>query len=84
LVEFKGLVDRYSIYSVSLRILHEESVIAQFWQQVVWRAPGIKAGTTLFVSYPSVSYGEDVDAVAGPANLLYSPNKRIKSPLSIP
>jgi hypothetical protein len=71
-------------YSVSLRILHEESVIAQFWQQVVWRAPGIKAGTTLFVSYPSVSYGEDVDAVAGPANFLYFPEQTNRIPAVYP
>jgi len=58
-------------YTASLRILHEEQVIANFWQQVVWRAPGIKAGTTLIVSYPSVNYAEDVDAAAGPANFLY-------------
>ncbi len=71
-------------YSVSLRILHEESVIAQFWHQVVWRAPGIKAGTTLFVSYPSVSYGEDVDAVAGPANFLYFPEQTNQIPAVYP
>ena len=58
-------------YSASLRVLHEEQVIADFWQQVVWRAPGIKPGTTLLVYYPSVHYSEDVDAVAGPANFLY-------------
>ncbi|HET9906839.1 MAG TPA: hypothetical protein VFQ23_09365, partial [Anaerolineales bacterium] len=71
-------------YSVSLRILHEESVIAQFWQQVVWRSPGLKAGTTLFVSYPSVSYGEDVDAVAGPANFLYFPEQTNQIPAVYP
>jgi len=58
-------------YSASLRVLHEEQAIAGFWQQVVWRAPGLKPGTTLFVSYPAVHYNEDVDAVAGPANFLY-------------
>jgi hypothetical protein len=58
-------------YTASLRILHEEQTIADFWHQVVWRAPGIKAGTTLVVNYPGVNYAEDVDAVAGPANFLY-------------
>jgi hypothetical protein len=67
-------------YTVSLRVLHEERVIADFWQQVVWRAPGIKAGTTLLVSYPSVQYGEDVDAVAGPANFLYFPEQTKQIP----
>lgn len=67
-------------YTASLRILHEERVIANFWQQVVWRAPGIKAGTTLVVHYPSVSYAEDVDAVAGPANFIYFPERTNQIP----
>jgi hypothetical protein len=71
-------------HTVSLRVLHEERAIADFWQQVVWRAPGIKAGTTLFVSYPSVRYGEDVDAVAGPANFLYFPEQTNQIPVVYP
>jgi hypothetical protein len=67
-------------YTYSVRVLHEEQVIANFWQQVVWRAPGIKAGTTLLVSYPSVNYGEDVDAVAGPANFIYFPQQTNQIP----
>jgi hypothetical protein len=58
-------------YTASLRILHEEQTIADFWHQVVWRVPGIDPGTTLVVNYPSINYAEDVDAVAGPANFLY-------------
>ena len=68
-------------YTASLRVLHEEQVIASFWQQVLWRAPGVKAGTTLFVHYPSVNYGEDVDAVAGPANFLYFPEQTNQIPV---
>jgi hypothetical protein len=67
-------------YTFSLQILHEEKTSANFWQQVVWRAPGIKAGTTLVVSYPSINYAEDVDAVAGPANFLYFPGQTNQIP----
>jgi hypothetical protein len=67
-------------YVASLQVLHEEQVIANFWQQVVWRAPGIKAGTTLVVNYPSVNYAEDVDAVAGPANFIYFPEQTNQIP----
>jgi len=67
-------------YTASVGVLHEEQVIANFWQQVVWRAPGIKAGTTLVVSYPSVQYAEDVDAVAGPANFIYFPEQTNQIP----
>jgi hypothetical protein len=68
-------------YTASSRILHEQQVIANFWQQVVWRAPGIKAGTTLVVRYPSVNYAEDVDAVAGPANFIYFPEQTNQIPV---
>jgi len=68
-------------YTISLQVLHEERVIAGFWQQVVWRAPGIKAGTTLVVNYPSVNYAEDVDAVAGPANFIYFPEQTNQIPV---
>jgi hypothetical protein len=67
-------------YTASLRVLHEEQIIADFWHQVVWRAPGIKAGTTLVVNYPSVNYAEDVDAVAGPANFIYFPQQTNQIP----
>ena len=67
-------------YTASLRVLHEEQVIADFWQQVVWRAPDIKAGTTLFVSYPSIDYAEDVEAVNGPANFIYFPEQTNQIP----
>jgi hypothetical protein len=68
-------------YSASLRILQEEQEIADFWHQVLWRAPGIEAGTTLVVNYPSVNYAEDVDAVAGPANFLYFPKQTDQIPV---
>lgn len=68
-------------YTASSRVLHEQRVIANFWHQVVWRAPGIKAGTTLVVNYPSVNYAEDVDAVAGPANFIYFPEPTNQIPV---
>jgi hypothetical protein len=68
-------------YVASLQVLHEEQVIANFWQQVVWRAPGIQPGTTLVVNYPSVNYAEDVDAVAGPANFIYFPEQTNQIPV---
>ncbi|HEX5808010.1 MAG TPA: hypothetical protein VFY25_05045 [Anaerolineales bacterium] len=71
-------------YSASMQVLHEEQVISNFWHQVVWRAPGIKAGTTLVVRYPSVSYAEDVDAVAGPANFIYFPEQTDQIPVVYP
>jgi hypothetical protein len=59
--------------SAAAGILNEEQVIANFWHQVAWRAPDLREGTTLFASYPTVNYGEDYDAVHGPANFIYYP-----------
>ncbi len=67
-------------YTASLRVLREEQVIANTWHQMVWRAPGIKAGTTLVVNYPGVDYAEDVDAAAGPANFIYYPEQTNQIP----
>ncbi len=81
-----GLVALASLthYTASLRILHEEQAIAHFWRQVVWRAPGIDAATTLVVNYPGINYAEDVDAVAGPANFLYFPEQTNQIPAVYP
>jgi len=67
-------------YTASLRVLVEEQVIANTWHQIAWRAPAIKAGTTLVVNYPAVGYAEDVDAVAGPANFIYFPEQTNQIP----
>ena len=67
-------------YMVGVQILNEEKIVNNFWQQVVWRMPGIKAGTTLAVNYPGIYYAEDVDTVAGPANYLYYPGQTSQIP----
>jgi hypothetical protein len=70
--------------SVSAGVLNEEQIIANFWHQVAWRAPVIKEGTTLNVSYPNVNYGEDYDAVQGPANFIYYPGPDKTLPVIYP
>lgn len=70
--------------SVSASVLNEEQVIANFWHQVAWRAPDIRAGTTLNVYYPTVNYGEDYDAVHGPANFIYYPEPDSTLPVTYP
>ncbi len=68
-------------YTATSRVLHEEQVISNFWHQVVWRAPGIREATGLVVGYPGVTYGEDVDAVNGPANFIYFPEPSNEIPV---
>jgi hypothetical protein len=70
--------------AVSAAVLNEEATIASFWKQVVWRAPGIHPGTALTINYPSVNYGEDVDAVNGPANFIYYPEPSDTLPVYYP
>ncbi|HVN55079.1 MAG TPA: hypothetical protein VMT46_12170 [Anaerolineaceae bacterium] len=60
-------------YSASYLVLLEEKSVANFWHQAAWRMPQIQPGTTLVVNYYGFTYGEDVDAVNGPANLIYYP-----------
>ena len=70
--------------SISAQILNEENTIGQFWQQVAWRAPGIRPGTTLFVNYPGVDYQGNIDAVQGPANFIYYATKTNQIPVTYP
>jgi len=68
-------------YVYSSQVLGEEETVREFWQQVNWRVPGIRAGTTLVVNYPSVGYGEDIDVVTGPANFIYFPAQTNQTPI---
>ena len=47
------------------------------WQQMVWRAPGLQAGTMLFVELPVGGYQEGYE-IYGPANMIYFPGQRIQ------
>jgi hypothetical protein len=78
------LFSMLSHYVIASNLLHEEKTVSNFWQQVVWRAPGIQAGTTLVVNYPGVDYGQDVDTVSGPANYLYFPQQTDQIPATYP
>ena len=64
--------------------LAEERKIDEFWWQVIWRAPALKAGTMLAVNYPQIEYTEDYETVSGPANLIYFPTPTNASPVVYP
>lgn len=57
------------------RFVNETAATREFWWQVAWRAPQIKEGTTLVVSYPDSPLSEDYFAW-GPANFIYYPEKQ--------
>ena len=66
------------------KALAEEQKISEFWWQVSWRVPALKAGTMLAVNYPQIEYTEDYETVSGPANLIYFPTPTNASPVVYP
>ncbi|MEO8355722.1 MAG: hypothetical protein ABI621_07395 [Chloroflexota bacterium] len=73
-----------SHHGLAAQAVTEEQTISDFWWQVAWRAPGIKPGTTLVVTYPGIDYAEGNDVVWGPANFIYSPEKQGQTPVVVP
>jgi hypothetical protein len=73
-----------SHHGLAAQAVNEERTISGFWQQVVWRAPDIRSGATLVVSYPDINYLEGNDIVWGPANFIYYPEKQERMPVDIP
>lgn len=69
-------------YGNTIRYVYETEATRNFWWQVSWRAPQIKAGTTLIASYPRGSLAEDC-FVWGPANFIYYPEKQNTNPVEI-
>lgn len=47
------------------------------WQQLLWRAPGIRNGTMLFVAIPVGGYQEGYE-IYGPANMIYYPGQSLQ------
>lgn len=72
-----------SHHGVAAQAVTEEKTISDFWWQVVWRAPGIKPGTTLVAIYPGIVYGDGNDVVWGPANFIYAPQPQGRSPVHV-
>jgi len=58
-------------YAVQANALSEEKTIQEFWWQVSWRAPSIRAGTTMVINYPSAGVGDDGFGVMEAPNLIY-------------
>jgi hypothetical protein len=58
---------------LTIKAADEQAAIRNFWWQVYWRIPKIQEGTLLAVHYPSITIGEDIEIISGPANFLYYP-----------
>ena len=83
---FSGLVGLavLSHHGLAAQAVNEERTISEYWSQVVWRAPDIRSGATLVVTYPGIDYLEGNDVVWGPANFIYYPDKQPRMPVDIP
>ncbi len=73
-----------SHHGLAAQAVNEERIISGFWQQVIWRAPDIRSGATLVVTYPGINYLDGNDVVWGPANFIYYPEKQERMPVDIP
>jgi len=60
----------------------EEALIKNFWWQMSWRAPNLKDGVLLIVSYP-FDFADDGDVIYGPANFIYYPEKQNQTPVKL-
>lgn len=69
-------------YANAVNLAREADAVKNFWQQVSWRVPQIKDGTTLAVQFPA-SISEDY-IVWGPANLIYNPEPQTSQPVEAP
>lgn len=69
--------------AIAEKAVTEEQIIYDFWWQVSWRAPTIRAGTTLLAEYP-FEIGDGDSLIWGPANFIYYPETQNQSPAVIP
>ena len=69
--------------AIAEKAVSEEQIIYDFWWQVSWRAPTIRAGTTLLAQYP-FEIGDGDSLIWGPANFIYYPETQNQSPAVIP
>jgi hypothetical protein len=69
-------------YGNSVKAAADTEIVRNFWWQVAWRAPQIRAGTTLSASYPAAAIQEDY-FIWGPANHIYYPNGQHTGPVTV-
>lgn len=70
--------------AVATRAQSEEALIGNFWHQIAWRVPHLRAGTVLVVNYAGLNYADGSDIVWGPANFIYYPEVQRQTPITIP
>ncbi len=72
----------FTHYANAVYAVQETEDVRAFWWQIAWRAPDIKAGTTLVANYPVSGIPEDY-FVWSPANFIYYPEKQNVIPIKL-
>lgn len=68
-------VSVFTHFGNSVKAAQATDEVKNFWWQVAWRAPQIKSGTTLSVTYPTAAIQEDY-FIWGAANHIYYPETK--------
>lgn len=79
-----SLLVTISVFVQLTNLDHYAAVWAEekdYWQQLIWRAPGIEKGTLLLSSDGRISVEEDYELFC-PANMIYYPNEKEYAPIS--
>ncbi|WKZ36467.1 MAG: hypothetical protein QY332_00830 [Anaerolineales bacterium] len=70
-------------YGIGMHAVAEETALQKFWWQVSWRAPALRAGTTLVVHYPLPGMGGGYGLMEA-ANVIYFPEPTGQTPVPYP
>ncbi|HET9905743.1 MAG TPA: hypothetical protein VFQ23_03860 [Anaerolineales bacterium] len=71
-------------HAVAIQAKREEVLINNFWHQIAWRAPALRAGTVLVANYAGLNYADGADIVWGPANFIYHSETQSQVPIIVP
>ncbi len=71
-------------YGIAMKAVTEEAALQKFWWQVSWRAPALRAGTTLVVNYPIPGMEGDGFGLMEAANAIYFPEPVNQVPVHYP
>lgn len=73
-------------HGAAARSISDSKTVSEFWWQVTWRAPSIRAenNTTLVVLYPDINYTDGDEVAWAPANMIYYPEKQAAAPVHVP
>jgi len=73
-----------SHYGIANKAATDEAALQSFWWQAAWRAPAIRAGTTMVIQYPIAGMADDGYGLMEAANVIYFPEPNDQVPVKYP